>query len=600
MKARLKLSGGESPCVSEMILGQNLEAYPGAIEGMLSERLTNPKFAGPVNAQTGIAPGWQPRGNHMGAFRCELTQGMSYSGNESQLLLNPSDQEVGILQTERWIKAGETLEVEIWARVAHHPVTLRVALGGSAPSRPYYASAKVTVDASYWKRYQVTLKVSCDDPAATFYLFVEQRAKIWIDQIHMKPAGETHLRHDLVEKLRSMQIPALRFPGGCQSTNHHWRHGTGALAKRPALLDPIGKWSTSYEFGTDEYLGLCHELGIRPHITVNVGSGTPEEAAGWASYCAEWFKRHGADLPVIYFQIGNEHYGLWESAHMTGAMYVETLKEFVPAIREAYPKARVVALGEEMAQGLTKGEANPWRSAVLKDAGAFFDVLAINRYKGQWNTDAESCMVNAAESVEKISRDLRSLIADCRAHGLEKRVALTEWNYWLYARHWDGRGFHEPWDIQHSLFLTGMLNEFARLAPDFELGNFYHLINGMAIFDCHGPEVLETDAAEVFRLYRAALPGRYCPISIESPPLGNALAVDAICLESDEGRWLFVSNRSPSEEAVVELDGFPAVAMEGVLLRGDDPLEPFSTRGPIRAGGSNLRLPPLSFARFRF
>lgn len=600
MKARVTLKGGGGHHVSEMILGQNLEAYSGAIEGMLSERLTNPKFTGPANAQTGIAPGWQPYGNHMGAFRCELTQGMSYSGNESQLLLSPSEFGGGILQTGRWVRAGETLEVELWARVAHHPVTLLLAIGACTTSKPFYASARVTVDASYWKRYQVTLEIPCDDPEAAFYCLLEHRAKVWIDQIHMRPAGETHLRRGLVEKLRSMRIPTLRFPGGCQSTNHHWRHGTGALAARPALLDPIAKWYTSYEFGTDEYLGLCHDLGIRPHLTVNVGSGTPEEAAGWAAYCADWFKRRGVDLPVIYFQIGNEHYGIWETAHMTGAMYVETLKEFVPAIRGAYPKARIIALGEEKAQGLTASEASPWRLAVLKDAGALFDVLAINRYKGQWNTDAGSRMINAAESVEKISHDLRGLVADCRAQGLAATVALTEWNYWLHARHWDGRGFHEPWDVQHSLFVAGMLNEFARLAPDFELGNFYHLINGMAIFDCRGPEVLETDAAEVFRLYRAALPGRHCPLGIESPALGEALAVDAICLESAEGRWLFVANRSPAEEAHVELGGFPTAAMEGVLLQGKDPLDRFFTRGSARTSGGKLGLPPLSLARFRF
>ena len=81
------------------------------------------------------------------------------------------------------------------------------------------------------------------------------------------------------------------------------------------------------------------------HITVNISTGTPEEAKEWAEYCAKWYENRGLDLPLMYWQIGNEHYGHWEIGNMTGEMYVDTLKEFVPGIRFGYPNASIIALG---------------------------------------------------------------------------------------------------------------------------------------------------------------------------------------------------------------------------------------------------------------
>jgi alpha-L-arabinofuranosidase len=280
-------------------------------------------------------------------------------------------------------------------------------------------------------------------------------------------------------------------------------------------------------------------------------------------------------------------------------MYVQALKAFVPPIRAAYPKARIIALGEDSAQGLVEGGESVWRERVLQEAGALADVISIGRYKGQWHPDAESRMANAAESVGKISHDLRELIAACRAHGSRARVALQEWNYWLRASHWDGRDFAEPWDAQHSMFVAGMLNEFARLAPDFELGCFYHLLNNMSIFDSHGPVVLETDAAEVFRLYRAALPGLLRALDVQAPPLGEALALDALCLENGDGLWLFAANRSPSAAVQVELTGFPRQSDEGILFRAAAPQDAF-TKQTCSPDGNMLPLPPLSLARIRF
>lgn len=601
MKIKLQCSGQPMHCVEDTLLGQNLEAVSSFITAMTSERFRNPKFAGPANPQTGIANCWQPYGNNMPGLHCELTSGMSLSGNESQLINNFSDaQGAGILQTGVCIRKGEVLEIELWAKVRHHPATLLLGIGPLCKSQEWYEMVHVQVDASYWKCYRITLAAApCDDDEAVFWCLLEGEGYIWIDQIHLHPVGEDHLCTKLIDRIKTLQIPILRFPGGCISTNYHWRHGTGPVHLRPVLADPVFKFSTVYDFGTDEYLELCMNQGIHPHITVNVGSGTPEEAGEWAAYCASWFQQRGVEPPPAWFQIGNEQYGLWESSHMTGQMYVDALRAFVPPIRSAYPNCRIIALGEQLSQGLRQEQATEWRNPVLEQAAELVDVFAISRYKGQWYDTNLDKQINVVESVRKIKDDLEALIHDIRAKGLKHKVALTEWNYMLHACAWDGKDFLEPGDAQHGLFVAGMLNMFARLGADMELANFYHLVVGLAIFLRHGSEVVETCIADVFRMYRPAFPGEFVPIEVSSPLLGSEPAVDAICIRNEDTTWLFMANRHPSDSAHVELAGLPPKIKSTYLLSSESPLNQLVEQDmPILSNA--LHLPPLSIARLQY
>jgi len=600
MAVSLRVAGRATHLVAETLLGHNLEAGGGCIQAMTSERLDNPKFLGAANWQTGIAPGWQPMGNNMGHVRYELTPGMSLSGYESQLIHNFGQEPVGILQTGRGLRKGETLEVELWAKAWHQPVTLQLEIAPLPSRQPCYDSKTVVVDAAYWKPYRVTLTSPCDDDQAVFKCLLPGEGVLWIDQIHLRPAGEGQLCQELIDRIGTLHMPVLRFPGGCATTNYHWRHGTGPAHLRPLLPDPVFKTNACYEFGTDEYLELCLSQKIRPHLTINIGSGTPDEAAEWAAYCAAWFRKRGVQPPTAYFQAGNEQYGSWESSHMTGDMYVDALKEFVPPLRKAYPNSRIIALGQRNSDGLRPELVTPWLTQVLDHAADYFDVLTLSRYKGQWNDASLDRQINVVESVPKVESDLRTMVEALRTRGLKQTVALTEWNFWLHASHWDGKGFQEPDDAQHGLFVAGMLNMFARLGADMELANFYHLVHAMGVFGRRGAGVETRSTADIFQLYRPAFPGRFLPLAVHSPALGECEpAVDALGLSNAKGTWLFFANRSPTENARVKLDGFTEGAAEVVMLRADDPLTPLRSAKAPRAGTTVL-LPPLSLVRLRY
>ena len=604
MRVQIRATGAATAHVPVTILGQNLEMAGDTAAGLSTDRLSNGGFLGPADPQTGLAPGWMPAMSHnAGGVRFELTAGMSMSGGWSQLIHNYGrSSQVGMLQTGRWVSAGERLEVTLWARAQHRPATLRMGLRPLDLPAPAYAQQEIRVDATYWRPYTAVLPVAKDDDQAVFTCTLDGPGMVWIDQVHLRPEGAGTVRQDLVDAWRDLGMPALRFPGGCISTNYHWRCGTGPQELRATQPDPVFKWDTSYEFGTDEYLALCHDLGITPQISVNVGSGTPEEAASWLAYCREWYLGRELVPPVIYVGIGNEHWGTWELGNMTGAMYAEALRAYVPGIRAAYPETRILALGPETGETLLPQERLPWRAPVLAQAADLVDLLAVQHYVSAWNEERSLELPQALAGVRRLSDEVAALVEDCRRAGGRIRAAVTEWNLWRRAAHHDGRGFWEPQDVTHALFVAAVLNDFCRLAPGLELANHYHLLNPMGLYISRGPCVQAAPSVDVFRLYRRALPGRRVPLSIATPDLdvGDApplAAIDAVCLDGDEGRWLLASNRHPTQEAQLTWDGLGAAQELVSLVGAPDGSGWRPWAGNVSA--DEAALPPLSVAAVR-
>ena len=127
-------------------------------------------------------------------------------------------------------------------------------------------------------------------------------------------------RNDVLEALKKLKVPVLRWPGGCFADEYHWMDGIGPKENRPKMVN--NNWGGTVEdnsFGTHEFLNLCELLGCEPYISGNVGSGTVEEMAKWVEYMtseqgspmAKLRLQNGREKPwkVKYFGVGNESWG---------------------------------------------------------------------------------------------------------------------------------------------------------------------------------------------------------------------------------------------------------------------------------------------------
>ena len=133
-------------------------------------------------------------------------------------------------------------------------------------------------------------------------------------------SDEDGFRTDVLDAMRKIKVPILRWPGGCFVSSYHWKNAVGS--NRKPMFDKAWRVEDPNTFGTDEYIKMCRKIGCEPYICTNAGTGTAEEMSDWAEYCnlpnegefAKWRIENGYEEPhkVRYWSIGNENYGFWE------------------------------------------------------------------------------------------------------------------------------------------------------------------------------------------------------------------------------------------------------------------------------------------------
>ena len=196
---------------------------------------------------------------------------------------------------------------------------VHVALGDSYKA----PAAKLSFDlkqGTEWNIYSGELRPSAAVEKGKFMIFIDSPGTVWVDSVSLTRVdlNEEGFRKDALELSRKVTPSMIRWPGGWFVSDYHWRDGVGPIDERPARFNRSWNAYVSNDVGTDEFILLCKKLGAEPYITVNVGTGTPEEAAQWVEYCnggpntemGRLRAKNGHVQPygVKYWNIGNEEY----------------------------------------------------------------------------------------------------------------------------------------------------------------------------------------------------------------------------------------------------------------------------------------------------
>lgn len=250
-------------------------------------------------------------------------------------------------------------------------------------------------------------------------------------------SDEQGFRIDVLEAMRHIHVPVLRWPGGCFVSSYHWKYAVGT--KRIPMFDKTWRVEDPNAFGTDEYIALCRKIGCAPYICTNAGTGTPEEMSDWVEYCnlpsqgmfAAQRIRNGFPTPygVPYWSIGNENYGAWELGAKDAREWGRLVVEAAKLMKHVDPTI------ELSAASLADLD---WNINLLKHCGQYIDWISIHRY---WNLMPEKNDFATYEETMAYTNDLDTEIRKIRgllmAMGLEKKIkiAYDEWNL---------RGWHHP------------------------------------------------------------------------------------------------------------------------------------------------------------
>jgi len=347
-----------------------------------------------------------------------------------------------------------------------------------------------------WTAYDFALTPKVSDPAADLCLSLNQKAILWVDQVSLASSsaiGPQGLRRDFVDALRRLRPTAVRWPSGLAATQYNWRRGVGPRPERPVTTVRGGTRSVfeaaPNDFGTDEFLGLCRELGAEPILVLNARLGV-RPALDWLEYCngeattpmGKLRAANGRKKPygVNYWLIHDEPWG-----EMRAKSYVNTVAKLAEAMREQDPSVKVLAFGgPSMAHGR-------WEAELVAQAGKHLSHIAKSARLG----------FAAAEGITPLDQ-LGAALKSLRT--LSLRVALTDWAP-------GGPPSRSP------LAAATALNILAREAGPDAIATCGHAAPLVAI----GPTKIDTSPCyEVLKLFRAHSVRRL--VRVETRPAAKA------------------------------------------------------------------------------
>jgi alpha-N-arabinofuranosidase len=341
------------------------------------------------------------------------------------------------------------------------------------------------------------------------------------------------IRLDIVDALKKIRIPNLRWPGGCFADEYHWRDGIGPRNQRPTMVNTNwGGVTEDNSFGTHEFLELCGLLNTEPYISANVGSGTVEEMAKWVEYLnfdgispmSNLRKQNGRDTPwkVTFWGVGNESWGC--GGNMTPDYYADEYKRYATYARD-YAGTRL----KKVASGSNGNDYN-WTEVLMKKVGRQMWGLTLHHYTlptGNWGKKGSATvfeeqeyfntMRNCLQMEELVTR--HSAIMD--RYDPDKQVALVvdEWGIWTDVEPGTNPGFlYQQNSLRDALIAGTTLNIFNNHADRVKMANLAQTVNVLqALVLTQKEKMILTPTYYVFDLFKVHQDAKLLPVSFSSP-----------------------------------------------------------------------------------
>jgi alpha-N-arabinofuranosidase len=455
---------------------------------------------------------------------------------------------------------------------------------------------------------------------------------VWVGEKSSIPHTNGY-RNDVIEALRNLKVPVVRWPGGCFADEYHWRDGIGPREKRPVKVNTHwGGVPETNEFGTHEFMAFAEMIGTKVYISGNVGSGSPQEMADWMEYMtsdtvstlANERRKNGRDKPwdVHYFGIGNETWGC--GGNMTPEWYSNLFRQYATFIKTPRGKRpKIVASGGY-------DDNTIWAETLTKNVKRDLDAISHHYYTiptGVWQKKGNSIGFPESEWISTLSRTLRIeefivnnvKILDQNDPQGKTAFYVDEWGTWYDAEPGREPGFLWQHNTLRDALVAGLnFNVFHRYAKRVQMTNIAQMVNVLqAMILTDGPKMALTPTYHVFQMYIPFQGATHLPAEVTTPnySLGDVTvpAVSVTAARDKDGKLqLALVNLDPHREAVVttKLTGATATQAQGRVLTAktmdarntvDAPeaIYPVKISAERKGGALVVRLPPKSVSVLR-
>ena len=449
----------------------------------------------------------------------------------------------------------------------------------------------------------VEITVHADQPKGTipreiYGHFAEHLGRLIYDGIWVGPDSSIPntrgMRNDVLAALKKIDVPVLRWPGGCFADEYHWRDGIGPREQRPKRINT--HWGMVIEtnaFGTHEFLDLCEQLGCEAYISGNVGSGTPQEMMEWVEYMtsdsdstlANERRKNGRDKPwkIKYLGVGNENWGC--GGNMRPEYYADLYRRYATFVKN-YPGNRI----NKIACG-SNGEDYNWTDEVMQRVGdRMMDGISLHWYTlptGNWQKkgSATGFPIEQWHSTIDHAWHINDLLARHLSimdkHDPEHRVGLIvdEWGAWYDQEPGSTPGFlYQQSSIRDAVVAGINLNLFNNRSDRVRMTNVAQTVNVLqALILTEKEKMILTPTYHVFEMYKVhqgatLLPSENGPSDYEVGDGKKAPSVFVSASKDNQGKiHVSLVNARPDRAAkvTVKLTGASAKSAKGRVLTAD-------------------------------
>lgn len=463
------------------------------------------------------------------------------------------------------------------------------------------AAMSVTATAAAQGAQTVEAALRADQPGQTysrniFGQFAEHLGfgiygGIWVGEDSKIPNTNGY-RNDVVAALRKLEVPVVRWPGGCFADEYYWRDGVGPRKDRRVKINTHwGGVTEPNSFGTHEFMNFAELIDAAPYVSGNVGSGSPREMAEWVEYMtyegksslAEERRRNGRDKPwkLPYFGIGNEMWGC--GGNLTAEQAANLHRQYQTFVK--VPAGQHVA---KVAAGANVDDYN-WTETMMRIAGKHMDALSLHYYvvPGGWPPRSSSFEFAEDEWIETLSGALRmdELITKHAAimdkYDPEKKVALfvDEWGTWYAGLPGVNPGFlHQQNTLRDALVASLHFDIFGKHADRVKMANIAQMVNVLqAMILTKDEKMLLTPTYHVFSMYKPFQDATVLPLKIDAPAYSRGKwtvpSVHGSAVRGKDGKvYVALTNLHPAQSASVKvkLEGVAANGVSGRILTASE------------------------------
>ncbi len=609
--------------ISKYIYGQFIEHLGRCIYGGIwAEMLEDRKFFYPV---TGEAPAWEMYKPSNRSYDGEghpyellmrspwmvigskqavrMVKANAYVGEHTpEISLPGNGSPAGLMQERLGLVAGREYigRVVLSGAAGAGPVEVSLVWGGGASMRHTVVIDQITGE---YVKYPLRFRAGNSTDNGRIEIVAKGSGGLRIGAVSLMPADNIcGWRADTVARLKELNSPVYRWPGGNFVSGYNWRDGIGDPDKRPPRKNPAWKGIEHNDVGIHEYMALMREIGAEPYVAVNTGLADETAAAQEVEYLngsagtplgrLRAQNGHPEPFGVKWFAVGNEMYGNWQLGHMPLSEYVKKHNRVVDAMRKVDPEVRPIGVGA-MGQ---------WSEQMLTQCAGHMSLISEHLY-WQNRQDLAQHVAQIPAQIRKVAgahREYRRRLSSLA--GKDIRIAMDEWNYWYGPNEFGELGVR--YFLQDGLGIAAGLHEFFRNSDIYFMANYAQTVNVIGAIKTTSTAAEMEATGLVLKLYRERF--GVTPVAVSGAPA--PLDVAAAWTADKSALTVAVVNPTEQPQSVeLALQGaqFTGEGMAWTITGRDrfahnDPGKPrqVDIRHEPYRGSGGLRVPPLSVSVF--